>query len=137
MLHLQTDHIWVYWMYKVSSHQCNPDQEVIVNVDGDEKTSHLASEDQIAAYAKADPCLNHVVKLKAYRQSLESVETNYNLNRYLGGSGFLLASLSERMCLNKDKTTVNIMEPIEPFRPCIITRGKQNQGSWRCDNFVR
>lgn len=94
-------------------------------MDGDEKTIYLTSDHQSVAYVKADPCLKHNVSLKQFNNFTESLVTNYNIKSYFSDTWFLGASLSERMCLNKDNMTVNILEPIEQFSSCIITRGKQ------------
>merc|ERR1712013_519639 len=115
-----SDHIWVSWDYRLSLF-CSPHQKVIIKVDGDEKTIYLTSDHQSVAYVKADPCLKHNVSLKQFNNFTESLVTNYNIKSYFSDTWFLGASLSERMCLNKDNMTVNILEPIEQFSSCIIT----------------
>ena len=119
-----SDHIWVFWNWELSYH-CNPQKKVIITVDGDEHTIHLTSDYQNVAYVKADPCLTHEVTLKAFGHYPVSDVTHYNSKQEYLYSGFLYATLCERTCFNKDKTTVTILEPVERLRSCIITRGKQ------------
>ena len=119
-----SDHIWVSWDVRLSL-SCSPHQKVIIKVDGDEKTIYLTSDHQNVAFVKAEPCLKHKISLRQFNNFTESRVTNYDIKSYFSDSWSLRASLSERMCLNKDNMTVNILEPIEQFRSCIVTRGKQ------------
>ena len=119
-----SDHIWVSWDYRLSLF-CSPHQKVIIKVVGDEKTIYLTSDHQNVAYVQAEPCLKHNVSLKQFNNLTESRLTNYNIKSYFSDSWSLHVSLSERICLNKDNMTADILEPIEQFRSCIITRAKR------------
>ena len=114
-----SSHIWVLWDSFLSRH-CTLGQKVIVNVDGEEQTSHLTSERQHVAYVKADPCLSHRVTVTAFEEKLTTEEANYNSEIDFIFSGFLHATISERTCLNKDDTTVTVLEPLERLRSCIV-----------------
>ena len=106
--------------------ECHPEHQMIVVVDGIPQKINLTSELQSSAYIEADPCLKHDIKLKVFSDSDKTGVTKYNdkLDESLY-SGHLYATIHETICLNKDNITVEVHEPSEPLRSCIITRGNQ------------
>ena len=96
-------------------------------IDGKPKTAiPLASGEQSLALVEADPCLEHNISLQVPFGSEKTALTQYNPNLDLSlYSGLLQMFVKTEVCLKKDNSTVNIPEPFEPLRLCIVTRGEQ------------
>ena len=121
-------HIWNGCEYIWGSDQlCNPVDSVRIVIDGKPQTAiPLAIEEQSLALVEADPCLEHNISLQVPFGSEKTALTQYNSNLDLSlYSGLLQMFVKTRICLKKDNSTVNIPEPFEALRLCIITRGDQ------------
>ena len=94
-------------------------------IDGKPQTAiPLAIEEQSLALVEADPCLEHNISLQVPFGSGRTALTKYNPKSDLSlYSGLLQMFVKTGICLKKDNSTVNIPEPFEPLRLCIITRG--------------
>ena len=99
---------------------------VRIVIDGKPQTVRLAIEEQSLALVEADPCLEHNISLKLPFGTEETALAEYNSKLNLSlYSGLLHMFVKTEVCLKKDNITVNIPEPFEPLRLCIITRGEQ------------
>jgi len=99
---------------------------VIVFVDGKPQTIPLPFDQQSFALVEANPCLEHTISLQAPFGTEETALTKYNSKSDLSlYSGLLQMFVKTKVCLKKDNSTVNIPEPFEDLRLCIITRGEQ------------
>ena len=95
-------------------------------IDGKPQTAPLVNGEQGLALVEADPCLEHNISLQVPFGSEKTALTQYNSNLDLSlYSGLLQMFVKTRICLKKDNSTVNIPEPFEALRLCIITRGDQ------------
>ena len=129
-----SSHIWVHWDWEwFYSHcwpcrddACYPEGQVIVLVDGESQTIHLRDNTQHFALVKADPCLKHEISMKVFSFSEETRVTTYNSNVDKNlYSGYLHQTVNQRVCLNKDNSTVRVLEVFESLRFCIMTEGDQ------------
>ena len=117
-------HVWVSWNWFWFL-RCDTKLQMVVVVDGVEQTIHLTSNRQYDAFIEADPCMKHNIKLKVFSDSEETGVKVYNSNPDRFYSGHLHKTINQRTCLKEDNITVKVLQPFEPLRNCIVTRGDQ------------
>ena len=129
-----SSHIWVSWdwmwfythCYPCRDDACDPDSQMIVLVDGEPQTIQLRDNTQHFALVKADPCLKHEITMKVFSFSEKTKATTYNSNIDKSlYSGYLHQTINQRICLNKDNSTVKVLEVFESLMFCIKTEGDQ------------
>ena len=128
-----SSHIWVHWDWEwfythcyPCNDACDPKGQVMVLVDGEPQTIHLRDNTQHFALVKADPCLKHEITMKVFSFSEKTKATTYNSNTDKSlYSGYLHQTINQRICLNKDNSTVKVLEVFESLRFCIMTEGDQ------------
>ena len=99
---------------------------MIVLVDGEPQTIQLRDNTQHFALVKADPCLKHEISMKVFSFSEETKVTTYNSNTDKSlYSGYLHQTVNQRICLNKDNSTVKVLEVFQSLRFCIMIEGDQ------------
>ena len=97
---------------------------MIIVVDGKSQTVPLTQEKHSFAFVETDPCQEHNISLKLPFVSEGTALTRYNSKLDLSlYSRLLQMFVKTEVCLKKDNSTVNIPEPFEPLRLCIISRG--------------
>lgn len=126
-----SSHVWVSWSWDWfhphthSYKACDTNGHVTLVVNEKARDIQLRYQTQSLVLVRADPCLKHDIKMQV-SDSEGTAVTAYNSEKDKSlYSWRLYLTVSQRICLNNDNITVKILEPIEPLRNCIITRGDQ------------
>ena len=131
-----SSHVWVSWSwdwFHIRTHcgvldlgicyeACDTNGRVTVVVNKKPQDIQLRNQTQSIALVRADPCLKHDIKMQV-SDSEGTAVTAYNTKL---DESLYSWRVSQSICLNNDNITVKILEPIEPLRNCIITRGDQD-----------